>query len=151
MAEPGKEKQSDIRNLGRETILVVEDEPEVREYITSVLSSNGYRVVQARSGAEALLNWTTFAEKVKLVLTDMVMPDGVSGSVLAQRLLGRHPNLKVIYASGYSAEAVAKGESLREGLNFLAKPFTQDRLLNTVRNALDSAQQTLALLPAAAH
>ena len=67
------------------------------------------------------------------------MPGGVNGSALAQHLLRRAPALKVVYISGYSADAIANSDSLIEGLNFLPKPFAQERLLETVRNALGNA------------
>ena len=132
-----------------ETILVVEDEPDVREFMTSALTAKGYKVVQATSGAEALLKWKDTTRKVRLLLTDMVMPGGLNGSALAKHLLRRQPELKVVYTSGYSPDVVANGHALKEGVNFLAKPFTQDRLLATVRYALDSHSLPLQLVPAA--
>jgi PAS domain S-box-containing protein len=126
-------------------ILVVEDEPEVREYVTSVLSENGYRVVQASSGVHALRVWETLPEKVRLLLTDMVMPDGVSGSLLARQLLRGQPDLKVVYTSGYSPDAIANGEILTEGLNFLTKPFSREHLLRTVQKALETDTRAVEL------
>jgi CheY-like chemotaxis protein len=121
---------------GTSIIMVVEDEPEVRNFITASLADKGYEVVQAASGADALLKWKETANRVRVLLTDMVMPDGISGSTLAQHLLRRNPQLKIIYTSGYSPDAVTQEDSLTEGLNFLSKPFTQDRLLEAVRHAL---------------
>jgi two-component system, cell cycle sensor histidine kinase and response regulator CckA len=119
-----------------DAILVVEDEPEVREYVRSVLTSGGYKVALAATGAEALLKWKDLDCKVRLLLTDMEMPGGVNGPALAQHLLRREPALKVVYTSGYCPEAIASGVTLTEGMNFLSKPFVQERLLETVRNAL---------------
>jgi CheY-like chemotaxis protein len=119
-----------------EAILVVEDEPVLREFVTSVLTQQGYQVVQAASGVDALRKWKDITPKVRLLLTDMVMPGGVSGQVLSQRLLEVDPGLKVLFTSGYSPDAVAHGDALDEGVNFLRKPFTQERLLTTVQNAL---------------
>ena len=120
-------------------ILVVEDEEDIRQLICSALTRNGYQVLQAASGAEALLRWKEFNCKVRLLLTDLGMPEGISGSALAQHLLRRAPDLKVIYTSGDTPEAAASGDPLVDGLNFLAKPFSQERLLETVRNALSAA------------
>jgi signal transduction histidine kinase/CheY-like chemotaxis protein len=131
-----------------DAILVVEDEPEVREYVRSILTSSGYKVVLAATGAEALLKWKELDCKVRLLLTDMVMPGGVNGPALAQHLLRREPALKVIYTSGYSQDAVANGDSLAEGINFLPKPFVRERLLETVHNALTATGSAIGLAPA---
>jgi CheY-like chemotaxis protein len=120
------------------TILVVEDEAEVRDYLCSVLTANGYAVLQSTSGADALLRWKEFGQRVHLLITDMVIPGGVDGPALAQHLIRRKPSLKVIFTSGYSSETEANGIPLTEGLNFLPKPFSQDQLLATVKNALAS-------------
>ena len=133
-----------------QAILVVEDEPEVREFMTTALSTEGYEVVQAASGAEALLKWKDITHKVRLLLTDMVMPEGISGPMLAKHLLRRQPDLRIVYTSGYSPDVVANGHVLKEGVNFLGKPFTQDRLLSTVQEALSSRTPALDLLPAGA-
>ena len=117
--------------------------------MTSALTAKGYKVVQATSGAEALLKWKDTTRKVRLLLTDMVMPGGLNGSALAKHLLRRQPELRVVYTSGYSPDMVANGHALKEGVNFLAKPFTQDRLLATVRYALDFHSLPLQLVPAA--
>lgn len=127
-----------------EAILVVEDEDSVREYIASALIDHGYRVLHANSAAEALANWKSFDCKVRLLVTDMVMPNGVSGSVLAERLRCLQPELKIVYTSGYARETWHNGDPLTEGINFLAKPFTREHLLETVHHALIAA----ALAPA---
>jgi two-component system cell cycle sensor histidine kinase/response regulator CckA len=72
-----------------------------------------------------------------LLLTDLVMPDGMTGKDLAQRILQENPKMKVIYMSGYSAEVVGKDFPLKEGVNFLTKPFQALKLAQTVRNCLD--------------
>jgi CheY-like chemotaxis protein len=131
-----------------EAILVVEDEQQVRELLVTSLARHGYKVIHANSGAEALLQWKTLNCKVRLLVTDIVMPDGISGSLLAQRLMVREPALRVIYTSGYSPEALSHGDRLTEGVNFLRKPFTQECLLETVRNALSVEPSAVELLPA---
>ncbi|MFO1501125.1 MAG: response regulator [Verrucomicrobiota bacterium] len=130
-----------------EVVLVAEDEPNVREYVTAVLSSNGYRVVSASTGLEALAQYEQHRHTTRLLLTDMVMPDGMGGGMLARKLLQLNPALRVIYTSGYSPEAVANGASLTEGLNFLSKPFSREGLLNAVQNALTSDAEAVELLP----
>ena len=73
-----------------------------------------------------------------MLLTDLVMPDGMTGKVLAQRVLQENPKLKVIYMSGYSAEVVGKDFPLEEGVNFLNKPFTAQKLTQTIRNSFEA-------------
>jgi CheY-like chemotaxis protein len=130
-----------------QTILLVEDEPTVRRFVAAVLAKEGYQVVQAASGAEALVTWNGIAHQVRLLLTDMVMPEGISGTTLAGQLLRRNPDLKVIYTSGYSPDLAANGHLLKEGVDFLTKPFTRDHLLATVRNALNSTTACRGLVP----
>lgn len=129
-------------------VLVVEDQPEVLKYICRALHRSGFEVHSANSGVEALQRWEEFAN-VDLLLTDLVMPGGVSGSMLAQRLVELKPSLKVIYCSGYSSEAVLNGALLNEGLNFISKPFTAGELLNTVHQALAPGAPKTILIPAA--
>jgi two-component system, cell cycle sensor histidine kinase and response regulator CckA len=88
-------------------------------------------------GIKALEVWKQNRGEIHLLLTDLVMPDGMTGKDLAQRVLQENPKLKVIYMSGYSAEAVGKGFPLKEGVNFLAKPFQATRLAQTIRHCLD--------------
>jgi two-component system cell cycle sensor histidine kinase/response regulator CckA len=132
---------------GQPTIFVVEDEPAVREYVVAVLNAEGFLVEQAGSGAEALSRWKGSVGQIDLLITDMVMPDGVNGSLLARRLLHLDPSLKVLYISGYSPDVIAHGESLTEGLNFLAKPFAPEQLLTAVRKALETRAPAVELVP----
>ena len=121
---------------GTETILIVEDEPALRELASSILERHGYRVIEAHSGREALEIWKNHS-KIDLLLTDMVMPEGVSGGELAQRLLELDPKLKVVYTSGYSVEIMEKEFSFRPGFNFLPKPYPPSKLAKIVRDCLD--------------
>ncbi len=132
-----------------ETVLVVEDESAVREYVCTVLVANGYRVLEASCGTEALAVWQGAKHRINLLFTDMVMPNGLTGSMLTRRLLQQDRELRVVYTSGYSAEVVASGQLLEEGLNFLPKPFDQQRLLSVVRRALDSPPNAVELPPVA--
>jgi two-component system, cell cycle sensor histidine kinase and response regulator CckA len=124
-------------SLGDETILVVEDEPALRELVVNVLELCGYRIYQARTGVEALKVWDKHKSEIDLLLTDMVMPEGMSGRQLAERLQAEDPALKVIYTSGYSPGMAGKDIALLEGFNFLAKPYPPSRLANVVRECLD--------------
>jgi nitrogen-specific signal transduction histidine kinase/CheY-like chemotaxis protein len=146
--ERGTSRYQKPANGRAESVMVVEDEPEVRELLVSLLRHQGYRVEQASSGAEALHTWNRFGTEFDLLLTDMVMPGGVSGSKLARSLLRQKPDLKVIYTSGYSRDAIANEHALQEGANFLAKPFSPDRLYQTVRAALDDDGRAVPLAPA---
>jgi CheY-like chemotaxis protein len=122
---------------GSETILVVEDEPALRELVVNVLELCGYRIRQARTGVEALRVWERHKDEIDLLLTDMVMPEGMSGRQLAERLQAEDPSLKVIYTSGYSPGMAGKDIALLEGFNFLAKPYPPSRLAQVVRECLD--------------
>ena len=117
-------------------ILVVEDEPSLRLLVRKVLERNGFEVMEAASGFAAMELWDKDKPHVDLLLTDMVMPDGVSGRQLAERLKADNPGLKVLYTSGYSTELLGKDLALREGTNFLQKPYPPAKLIETVRNAL---------------
>ena len=123
---------------GRETILIVEDEPALRLLMRSTLRRLGYTILEAASGPKALEVWAEHRSRIQLVLTDMVMPDGMAGRELAQRLLQDQPDLKIIYTSGYSAEIAARGFPLTEGVNFLSKPFIPARLAQIIRTSLDA-------------
>jgi two-component system, cell cycle sensor histidine kinase and response regulator CckA len=125
---------------GKETILVVEDEPVLREFLTDFLKSQPYRVLEAGSGAEALRVWDECDGAIDLLLTDMVMPDGMSGGELAAQLKKRNPGLKVIYSSGYSPETLGRDFSQGENI-FLSKPYHPPQLARTVRQCLDDNGQ----------
>ena len=122
---------------GDEVILVVEDEQAVRLLVGNLLQRCGYTVLLAVSGIEALNLWEQHKDEIQLLLTDMVLPDGMMGRELADKLKGEQPQLKVIYTSGYSANVVGKGPSLVEGVNFLQKPYPPQNLAQTVRDSLD--------------
>jgi len=134
--EPERPALAGMRG-GKETILLVEDEAPLRAAERNVLSQLGYRVLEAIDGIEALEVWKQNRDGIHLLLTDLLMPGGMTGKDLAERLLKENPKLKVIYASGYSAEGAGKGFPLEEGINFLTKPFQAQKLAQTVRNCLD--------------
>ncbi len=122
---------------GQETILLVEDEPVVRELVREILQTYQYRVIEAGSGVEALRIWDEHNGQFDLLLTDIVMPEGLNGRELAEQLRRRKPRLKVIFSSGYSAES--SGKELRDGdTSFLAKPYRPQELAQLVRRRLDT-------------
>jgi PAS domain S-box-containing protein len=125
-------------HTGHETILVAEDEEALREMVVQVLKDQGYTVLAAASGAHALEVWKQTNRPVDLLITDMVMPGGVMGSELAERLLGQCPRLKVIYTSGYSPGMAGKDLALLESRNFLPKPYSIGQLAAFVRKCLDA-------------
>jgi signal transduction histidine kinase/ActR/RegA family two-component response regulator/HAMP domain-containing protein len=122
---------------GQETILVVEDEPVVREMAQVILQGCGYRTLEAGSGKEALAVWEKHSRTIDLVLTDMVMPEGVSGMDLAERLVTANPRLKVIFASGYSMDNLDAAFIRKPNVLFLQKPYTHLTLARAVRQCLD--------------
>jgi two-component system cell cycle sensor histidine kinase/response regulator CckA len=123
---------------GNETILLVEDDPSLRASVRKALAQLGYRILEAPTGVTALEVWKQNRDEIRLLLTDLVMPDGMTGKELAQHLLQENPKLKVIYMSGYSAEVVGKNFPLMEGDNFLTKPFQSAKLAQIIRDKLDA-------------
>ncbi|CAG0994050.1 partial Sensor kinase CckA, partial [Anaerolineae bacterium] len=123
---------------GTETVLVAEDEPGLLSVTSRILKRAGYRVLEAADGQAALALWRQHAGVVDLLLTDLVMSGGLSGRQLAEQLQLEQPRLKVLYMSGHSEEVAGRGLGLREGVNFLQKPFASAHLLATLRACLDS-------------
>ena len=139
-AEPAKETPAaDSVRGGQETILVVEDEPAVRGLVRTTLQRYGYRVCTATSGAEALKVWSDSLDEIDLLITDVVMPDGVSGWELAKEMQSRKPELKVVYMSGYTSSmtVMESREAVTESDYFLQKPFNSQKLAEVVRACLD--------------
>ncbi len=126
---------------GGETILVVEDETSVREFAVAVLQPYGYRVLRAGSGIDALEVWKWHSARIDLLLTDMVMPDDISGPELAARLLAEKPGLAVIFASGYRQEMKDEAFPEEKKARFIHKPYMPRQLARVVREALDERNQ----------
>ncbi|MEX5633419.1 hybrid sensor histidine kinase/response regulator [Parafrankia sp. FMc2] len=124
--------------FGRETIMVVEDEPAMRELTRRILARNGYQVVIARSGPEAISLASTTRDEIHLLLTDVVMPQ-VLGREVAERISRRRPQLRVLYMSGYAYPILAQNGTLEPGLALLTKPFSERVLLSKVREVLDAS------------
>jgi signal transduction histidine kinase len=122
---------------GHETILVVEDEPVLRDLAQLILQDCGYRVLEASSGVEALTVWQRYKGDIDLLLTDMIMPDGLSGKDLAESLLANKPALKVIFTSGYNVDDIGGDLSELENTRFLQKPYSRSTLAQAVRECLD--------------
>ncbi len=123
---------------GRETVLVAEDEDSLRDMVVQVLKIQGYTVLEAASGPDALEVWEKCNRSVDLLVTDMVMPGGIMGGELAERLSRQCPSLKVIYTSGYSPGMAGKDVSLLASRNFLPKPYSIGKLAQFVRECLDA-------------
>jgi len=122
---------------GSETVLLVEDDTKLRESVRMALSQLGYAILEAPNGADALEIWKKNRHDIRLLMTDLAMPGGMTGKQLAQRILKENPKLKVIYMSGHSADVVGKDLPMAEGVNFLAKPFQVHKLAQAVRDGLD--------------
>ena len=129
---------------GSETILLVEDDEGVRSLTSRILRNFGYRVHEATSGPQALDLWSAHKDGIALVLTDMIMPQRISGRELVENLLIGCPGLKVIFMSGYSGDSFGDDTTLlrRAGTRFLQKPFDSYTLLQAVRQSLDAKDET---------
>jgi PAS domain S-box-containing protein len=135
--EPAQEEAKAKPRGGSETILLVEDDAAVRTVTRLLLARHGYRVLEAASGVEALEIWRAQEGRIDLLLTDLVMPEGVDGRELAAQLRTQQPGLKVIFTSGYSPGLAGRELTLQAGQSFLPKPCPPQQLLETVRTRLD--------------
>jgi PAS domain S-box-containing protein len=122
---------------GHEKILLVEDDADVRIVARGVLEGSGYQIWEASNGLEALNVWKTNASQIDLLLTDIILPGGLNGWELADRLSGERPGLKVILMSGYNADLAGK---IQPHSHILPKPFSLENLTETVRSCLDTAR-----------
>ncbi|MES3034626.1 MAG: PAS domain S-box protein [Gemmatimonadota bacterium] len=121
---------------GTETVVLVEDDDSVRSLLRRLLERQGYRV-HCFAGGEPLLEWLdTPHEPIHLLLTDVIMP-GMNGKMIAERVQARYPDVRVLYASGYTANVIVQHGVLKPGVEFLSKPFTLATLAQTVRTLLD--------------
>jgi signal transduction histidine kinase/ActR/RegA family two-component response regulator len=125
---------------GHETLLIVEDEPVLREMAQLILEECGYTVFVAANGREALEIWEQQQEVIDLLFTDMVMPAGVSGMELANKLLLQRPQLRIVFASGYTVDDISTDFLTRNNnARFLQKPYTRITLARAVREAIDGS------------
>jgi CheY-like chemotaxis protein len=120
---------------GTETVLVVEDQPEVRKLTLAMLESQGYRLLEAANGSEALALCQQYPDPIHLLITDVVMP-GMTGRELARLLVALRPGLKTLYTSGYPADVIAHEGVLDPGVFYLPKPFSPAELAAKVRDVL---------------
>ena len=120
---------------GNETVLVVEDDESLREVTRDLLVQSGYRALQASNGEQALQVVERHHGPIHLLLADVVMP-GMSGAALAAELTRSHPEMNVLYMSGYTDETVVRNGVLEPGILLLEKPFTRETLIGKVRDAL---------------
>ncbi len=132
----------DDRRRGSESIVLVEDEPLVRNLVSEVLRKSGYQVVEFANGREALARGRRGLEDVELLVTDVVMP-GLSGVEVADELSRDRPGMRVLFLSGYAEDLVERRGALGPGRAFLPKPFTPDTLLRRVRELLDAPREEL--------
>ena len=123
------------------TILLVEDEDMLREFVSTALTSLGYRVLSAGNGREALEVWAQSRTEIDLLLTDVVMPESISGRDLAHKLIMDKPHLKVIFTSGYSAELIGPEFEQEKEHGFLSKPYLTDRLAKVVAAQLATTRK----------
>jgi CheY-like chemotaxis protein len=121
---------------GTETILVVEDEPNLREITRIFLEDYGYRVLEAVDVEDALQLVKTFADPIHLTLTDVIMP-GMSGRQLAEQILSARPGMKIVYMTGYTDDMVVQHKVLEPGVMLLQKPFDKIQLARKIRLVLD--------------
>jgi CheY-like chemotaxis protein len=130
---------------GSETIFLVEDSEPLRKLAKTFLESSGFRVLSAESGEDALHVSKDFRGSFDLLLTDVVMP-GMNGRVLAQQLLQRQPQMKVLYMSGYTDSFIVGHGVLEPGTHLLQKPFTEEVLIRKVREVLDGVKTPTTIL-----
>jgi two-component system, cell cycle sensor histidine kinase and response regulator CckA len=135
-----------VRLTGSGTILVVEDQPEVRRLMQKALAARGYEVLVAADGAEALRVAEHFAGRIDLLLSDVVMP-GMSGREVGLLLAAARPTIKTLFVSGYTDGTIVHHGLLDPGIAFLQKPFTPEILARKVREVLEAAPETTSTPP----
>jgi two-component system, cell cycle sensor histidine kinase and response regulator CckA len=121
---------------GTETIFLVEDEADLRITARTVLQFQGYKVIEAASGSEAMTLWDKHRDEIALIFTDMVLPDGISGRALAEHAQSEKPAVKVVFTTGYSPDIAGRELTLHDGQNFLPKPYSAQGLFSVIRQSL---------------
>ncbi len=141
ISEPTQEPPAEPSPVvgGDETVLIVEDEDMLRELARDVLRDCGYHTLEASSGRQALNLWEDHGRLIDLLVTDMVMPEGISGVALAEHLVSEKPQLKVVYMSGYTADDINPDLLQRTNASFIQKPYSHVELAKVVRECLDAA------------
>ena len=138
------------RRDGPQTVLVVEDEPTLAQFVSALLRANNFKVLEAANALQAIEVWNQNRGEVDLVLTDVMLGKGMSGLELAENLNALRPDLNVVYTSGYNIDSFGHPAELKEGVNYLAKPYPPPRLLQAVRRSLAGIHNEPAL-PHAGH
>ncbi len=131
---------SEKRPRGTETVLLVEDEQQLRQFLGDILRRNGYTVLEAKDGAEAVQISERHPNPIHLMVTDVVMP-AISGHQLVQCLTQLRPEMKMLYISGYVEDPVVRYGVLAKAVPLLEKPFSEESLLRKVRDVLDAERQ----------
>ncbi len=131
---------------GDELILVVEDEKPVRDLVRQILAKRGYRVLAVSSGGEAIAECDKRDGAIDLVLTDMIMP-GIAGTVLANQLVAKFPQMQILYMSGYTGDAMMRLDVADQDIHCITKPFTTAQLCAEVRQALDTSRTSAGSIP----
>jgi two-component system, cell cycle sensor histidine kinase and response regulator CckA len=132
---PESREKKSVRG-GKETVLLVEDDKALRRLVTKLLTSLGYRVLEADNGQQALATWRQHGAEIDLLFTDMVMPEGMTGRELYERLHAERPGLRTIISSGYSPDPI---QVTREGMLYLPKPYNMTTLAHVVRCCLEGS------------
>ena len=127
-----------VEHSHHKTVLLVEDDDQVRSFVRMLLTNNGYRVLEARTGAEGLTIAESEAQNIDLLLSDMLLPE-LSGFDLALRLLERKPDTKVLFMTGYVEGDIVQRCIAELGASFLDKPFQPNALLSRVQEAIKPA------------
>ncbi|MGB7025606.1 MAG: PAS domain S-box protein [Candidatus Acidiferrales bacterium] len=142
--EPASSLQTDRGKAqlvcGSETILLAEDADALRDLTCIMLEQNGYTVLAAENGEEAIRIAERQDRPIHLLLTDVVMP-GMSGRELANNLAAKHPDMRVLYMSGYTSDSIVRHGVLEPGISFIEKPFAQEALMHKLREVLDCAEK----------
>jgi len=138
LTRPREEKEEEVDVMGNgELILLIEDNPDIREATTALLSSVNYRVLPAPDGETALLNYADKLDEVSLLITDVVLPK-MDGREVADLIRMKNPNIKVLFMSGYTENVIAHEGMIKEGYHFISKPFTAAALWRKVKEVLRS-------------
>jgi CheY-like chemotaxis protein len=133
----------DVKKESRKTILVVDDEPEIRKLVSAMVTAKGYNVLTADSGEHALTLVKNLKNPIDLLLTDVVAP-GMSGPMLADKLTEQQPDLRVLFMSGYDNTNVVQRYVVEKGHALLHKPFTVEELGRKVAEILSQRSATIS-------
>ncbi len=135
-AEPAAPPPAAAESGNGETVLIVEDDADVRGFVTTALAARGYRVIEAEDGPAALVLLDTHRD-IDLLLTDVILPRGMNGRQVAEAVLERCPDVRVLYTSGYAENVIVHQGKLDQGVHLLAKPYRKEDLFRMVRRVLD--------------